>query len=64
MPWRMPLYPLPLVVALVGWLYVYAGTGKFFIILGLGTLLVGLLVFLLWSRSRGEWPFARSEKAV
>ena len=64
LPWRMPLYPLPLVVAMVGWLYVYAGTGKIFIILGLGTLLVGLLVYLLWSKSREEWPFARPKESA
>ena len=62
-PWRMPLYPLPCLIALVGWLFVYAGTGKIFILLGLGTLIVGLVVFLLWSRSRGEWPFPIREKA-
>ena len=61
MPWRMPLYPLPLLVALLGWLFVYAGTGWLFILLGLGTLLVGLIVFLAWSRSRGDWPFARAQ---
>ena len=34
-----------------------------FVLLGLGTLIVGLVVFLLWSRSRGEWPFPIREKA-
>ena len=57
-PWKMWLYPLPCVVALVGWLFVYAGTGRLFIAIGAGTLLVGLAVFLVWAYRRREWPFS------
>jgi amino acid transporter len=56
-PWKMWLYPLPCAVALVGWLFVYASTGGLFIAIGAGTLLLGLVVFLLWSARRGDWPF-------
>jgi hypothetical protein len=41
----------------VGWLFVYATAGAFFVVLGLLTLLAGLLVFLLWSWRTGGWPF-------
>jgi hypothetical protein len=53
----MWLYPLPCAVALVGWLFVYASTGRLFILIGAGTLLVGAAVFLVWSKRRGDWPF-------
>ena len=56
-PWRMWLYPLPCAVALVGWLFVYASTGRLFILIGAGTLLLGAAVFLVWSKHRGDWPF-------
>jgi amino acid transporter len=56
-PWKMYLYPLPCVVALAGWLFVYAGTGRVFIAIGAGTLLVGFAVFLAWTYRRKEWPF-------
>jgi amino acid transporter len=56
-PWRMWLYPLPCAVALVGWLFVYVTLGGLFIAIGAGTLLVGLIVFLVWSKRRGDWPF-------
>jgi amino acid transporter len=62
-PWRMWLYPLPCAVALVGWLFVYLSTGRLFIALGAGTLVVGLAVFLFWSFRRAEWPFARQRDA-
>jgi amino acid transporter len=57
-PWRMWLYPLPCIVALVGWLFVYAGTGALFITIGAGTLAVGAVVFLVWARRQNAWPFA------
>src|SRR5262249_22047670 len=56
-PYRMWLYPLPSLLALVGWLYVYLTSGGLFIALGLGTLAAGVLVFLAWSRRTGRWPF-------
>jgi amino acid transporter len=61
-PWRMWLYPLPCAVALVGWLFVYASTGRLFILIGAATLLLGAAVFLIWSRGRGDWPFGRREE--
>jgi amino acid transporter len=56
-PWKMWFYPLPCLIALAGWLFVYRGTGRFFIIVGISTLLVGAIVFLFWSKRRGDWPF-------
>src|SRR5262249_20452227 len=56
-PWRMWLYPVPCVVALVGWLLVYISTGGLFIAIGAGTLLVGVIVFLTWAVRQGGWPF-------
>jgi APA family basic amino acid/polyamine antiporter len=56
-PWRMWLYPLPCLIALAGWLFVYAGTGWLFIMMGAGTLAVGLIVFVIWARRQRSWPF-------
>ena len=56
-PWKMWLYPLPCLVALVGWLFVYISTGTLFIAIGAATLVAGALVFLVWTARRGEWPF-------
>jgi len=57
-PFRMWLYPLPCLLALVGWLYVYLTAAPLFIGLGLATLLAGVVVFLLWSWRISAWPFA------
>jgi hypothetical protein len=57
-PWKMWLYPLPCGIALVGWLFVYVGTGGLYIAMGAGTLAAGLIVFLVWAHRRHTWPFA------
>jgi amino acid transporter len=56
-PFRMWLYPLPCLLALAGWLYLYAAAGWLFIGLGLATLAAGVVAFLLWSRQARAWPF-------
>jgi amino acid transporter len=58
-PYRMALYPLPCLAALAGWLYLYWSADTLYIALGLGTLLLGGVAFLLWSRRTGGWPFER-----
>jgi len=56
-PYRMWLYPLPAVVALAGWIFVFATTQPRVILFGIGALLLGGVVFLLWSWRTSRWPF-------
>ncbi len=52
LPFRMWLYPLPSVLALVGWLYVFATSGWTFVLSGLGVLASGVVAFAVWRRVR------------
>jgi basic amino acid/polyamine antiporter, APA family len=56
-PYKMWLYPLPCGLALVGWLFMYLCAGWPFVLLGLGTLGLGAVVFLIWSFKAKSWPF-------
>jgi amino acid transporter len=56
-PYRMWLYPVPAVVALLGWIFVFATTQVNVILFGIGVLFLGCLVFLFWSRNTKRWPF-------
>jgi amino acid transporter len=56
-PYRMWLYPLPALVALLGWIFVFATTQFRVILFGVGVLALGCVAFLLWSRSTRRWPF-------
>ena len=57
-PFRMWLYPLPTLAALVGWIFVFATSDWRIILFGLGSLILGLLLFLAWSWRGRTWPFA------
>ena len=57
-PYRMWLYPLPALVAILGWVFVFATTDPPVILFGVGVLALGCLAFLLWSWRRSAWPFS------
>lgn len=60
-PYRMWLYPLPALVAVLGWIFVFATTQLLVILFGVGVLALGCLAFLLWSWSSKSWPFSLEE---
>jgi amino acid transporter len=61
-PYRIWLYPLPNLLALLGWIFVFATTDWTIIAFGLGTLVIGILCFFLWSHQTRQWPFAAVEE--
>ncbi len=56
-PFRVWLYPVPNLVALFGWIFLFATSGVEVIAFGLGTLLLGAAAFLAWARHTRHWPF-------
>jgi len=56
-PYRMWLYPLPSLIALLGWIFVFATTPLPVIAFGLGALLLGVICFGAWSWKGRTWPF-------
>jgi amino acid transporter len=51
---RMALYPLPGLIALVGWLYVFGASGGRTLIYGMGSLILGMVVFAFWDDRRAK----------
>jgi amino acid transporter len=56
-PFRMWLYPIPNLIALFGWIFLFATSGLEVIAFGLGTLMLGIATFFAWSWWTGRWPF-------
>jgi amino acid transporter len=54
---RMPLFPLPALIALAGWTYIVATSGLRYIEIGLALMLLGIFAFLLRSYRVHQWPF-------
>lgn len=56
-PYRIWLYPVPAIVALVGWSFIFITTDVRVIGFGVGILALGVVCFLVWSRQTRQWPF-------
>jgi len=57
-PYKMPLYPLPVIIAGAGWLAVFISTGWKFALTGALVMVLGTALFLLRAKRLHEWPFA------
>jgi amino acid transporter len=57
-PYRMLLYPVPALIALIGWSYIFLASGSPAIVYGLATIVAGIAVFFVHARLVREWPFA------
>ena len=55
-PFRMWFYPLPSMLALAGWLFIFI-TSRQYMWVAFGLLSAGLVAFLVHQRVRREWPF-------
>ncbi|MFI9568764.1 APC family permease [Streptomyces rishiriensis] len=65
-PYKMWLYPLPSLLALVGWLVIYGyadknSPGRHPIEWSLAWLALGIVAYVLWARFEKVWPFGPKE---
>jgi amino acid transporter len=60
-PFRIWLYPVPVVLALLGWIFLLVTTNKFTLAYAMATLFAGMIFFLIWSRGTKRWPFERKQ---
>lgn len=57
MPWKMWLYPVPVVLTVVLWAWIYTGATPTQKIVGIAAPLLGAIVFLGLARYKNEWPW-------
>ena len=65
LPFKMWLYPLPAILTMMGWAWLFWQTGsvrKW----GLLEIVLGVLAFLIWTKKMKQWPFAKvaNERAI
>ncbi|HEV8488143.1 MAG TPA: hypothetical protein VGV87_31770, partial [Blastocatellia bacterium] len=56
-PFRIWFYPIPSIVALIGWIFIFGTTDWKVILFGLGSLGLGVIFFVTWSWRYRRWPF-------
>jgi len=69
LPFKMRLYPLPAIVALIGWLYVFISPlaqpgGWRFMLYAFGTIVAGFAAYLALAAQKRDWPFAPRAQGV
>ncbi|MET0701499.1 MAG: APC family permease [Mycobacterium sp.] len=60
-PYRQWLYPVPTVIALVGWVYIYVSATWLSIGLSLGWIAIGSIAYLVYAKAEHTWPFGPLE---
>ncbi len=57
LPFKMPFYPFPVLLAIAMWLFVFYATGTVVIISFAVVLCSGLVVYFVKAKMKNEWPF-------
>ncbi|AKD58240.1 APC family permease [Spirosoma radiotolerans] len=58
-PFRMPLYPIPVLLAIGVWLFIFFSTGLTFMLSGITVIGLGIVAFLISAGVRKQWPFEK-----
>jgi amino acid transporter len=56
-PFRMWLYPVPVLLAIAGWIGIFVATGRRPMLASLAAMVAGILVYLGRARILRQWPF-------
>ena len=56
-PYKMPLFPLPVILAIGIWLFILISTGSNLMFAGLVVIFIGAIVYLIKAKVQKEWPF-------
>ncbi|WP_086845804.1 APC family permease [Amycolatopsis kentuckyensis] len=60
-PYRQWLYPVPTIIALIGWVYIYKSAEWLSIGLSLGWIAIGAVAYLVYAKAENTWPFGPKE---
>ena len=58
-PYKMPLFPVPVIIAIGLWLFILISTGSKLMISGLVVIFLGAIVYFIKAKVQKEWPFVR-----
>ncbi len=62
-PYKVWLYPLPLIVAAAGWSFLFVTSAEF-ALYALASMALGVVMYLAWARTTRRWPFTEGDAAA
>ncbi|MFF4599482.1 APC family permease [Amycolatopsis sp. NPDC001319] len=60
-PYRQFLYPIPTIIALAGWVYIYISATLLSIVLSVAWIVLGVVAFGIYAAAEKTWPFGPKE---
>ncbi len=63
-PFRMLWYPIPVILAIIGWVAIFVSTGKQPMLASAVAMLAGVVVYLVRAKLIGGWPFAENNESL
>jgi len=64
LPYKMPLYPLPVILVIAMWLFIFYATGLTIILSFLIVFASGLIVYFVYAKLQKQWPYHKSEDCL
>ncbi len=61
LPYKMPLYPLPVILAIAMWLFIFCATGLTIIVSFLAVFGSGMVVYFIYANLQCKWPYSPKE---
>jgi len=55
--WKMPIYPLPVLLAIAIWFFIFYSTEKKMMLIAVGIISLGVVAYLIKARYKKEFPF-------
>ncbi|NDA64722.1 MAG: hypothetical protein EBX50_22245 [Chitinophagia bacterium] len=60
MGWKMPFYPIPIIITIAIWIYILKSTGEDMWQNGLMILGLGVVAYFIKAAISKEWPFKKT----
>ena len=64
MPWKMPLYPIPIFIAIALWLFIFISTGWQYMLGGLAVIAVGSIAYFILAKQNNWWPYVPNNEEL
>lgn len=64
LPYKMPLYPLPVILVIAMWLFIFYATGLTVILSFLVVFLSGIVVYFIYANLQNQWPYKKQEERI
>jgi amino acid transporter len=61
-PWKMPLYPIPVIMSIIIWFGLFLSTGLY-ALMGIGFISIGIIVFLILAHKKSTFPFSPAQSS-